>query len=139
MTQLKFFILFTQPKFLILYQKRQPRESFFFSQKNQLNKNFLYFPKKRQPPKSVWKNRQLDSPNFLHFLQKTDILNFILDIYNKFSFFFAFYNIFFYTQLAFIFYLLRDSYIVHDHILAFFLKKILISFRRLFFNLFFVF
>ena len=36
-----------------------------------------------------------------------------------FSYFFAFCNTFFYTQLASFFHLLRDFYSVHDHFLAF--------------------
>ena len=36
-----------------------------------------------------------------------------------FSHFFKFHNIFFYTQIGFVFQFLRVSYIVHDHILAF--------------------
>ena len=50
-------------------------------------------------------------------------------------YFFAFRNIFFYTQLAFVFHLLRDFYILHDHILAFvFFIFSKISFTRLSLN-----
>ena len=35
--------------------------------------------------------------------------------------FFASHNMFFHTQVAFVFHLLKDSYIVHGHILAFYL------------------
>ena len=52
--------------------------------------------------------------------------------------FFSFYNIFFHTQQAFLFHLLRDFCNVHDRIVGFvfFFRKILISFKSLFFVVF---
>ena len=40
------------------------------------------------------------------------------NVCNKY-FFFTFHNIFFYAQLAFVFQFLRDSYIIHGHIVVF--------------------
>ena len=52
---------------------------------------------------------------------KLIFLNNFLSLHFLWSFFFAFFNIFFFTQKAFVFHLLVDFCIVHDHIVAFLL------------------
>ena len=90
--------LFSLPQENSLYfRKRKPYINLYFLKR----KLFLYFGKRK--------------PSFSYFSK----LKYFLIITIKR--FFSFDNIFFYTEQAFVFHLLREFYNVLDHILTFFL------------------